>query len=58
LSVHSGKKFWKDTQGSWQHEMPGKTEGIIAIVNAIKDMGALLSLDISSCNLGQLALPD
>jgi hypothetical protein len=42
---------WVGPEGQEQDEKPGKPEGIIAIVNAIPDMGALTHLDISSNNL-------
>jgi hypothetical protein len=47
-SEQDGGAFWEHTDGRRQNENPGKAEGIIAIANAIKDMGALTSLDISS----------
>jgi hypothetical protein len=38
--------------GTKQMEHPGKPEGIIALANAIPDMGALTSLNLSSNHLG------
>jgi hypothetical protein len=43
--------------GTKQVEHPGKPEGIIALANAIPDMRALTSLNLSNNNLGQLVLP-
>jgi hypothetical protein len=39
------------TDGREQKEHPGKPDGLIALVNAIPDMGALTSLNISSNRL-------
>jgi Ran GTPase-activating protein (RanGAP) involved in mRNA processing and transport len=38
---------WVGPEGQEQDEKPGKREGIIAIANAIPDMGALAKFDIS-----------
>jgi hypothetical protein len=38
--------------GRKQNQHPGKPEGIIAIANAIPDMGALTKLDISRNDIG------
>jgi hypothetical protein len=38
---------WVGPEGQEQDEKPGKPEGIIAIANAIPDMGALTKFDIS-----------
>ena len=45
-----GKRQWVFTHadGTKQIEHPGKPEGIIALANAIPDMGALTRLDISN----------
>jgi hypothetical protein len=48
---------WVGPEGQEQDEKPGKPEGIIAIANAIPDIGAMTSLDVSSNNLGTLVLP-
>jgi hypothetical protein len=42
---------WVGPEGQEQDEKPGKREGIIAIANAIPDMGALTSLNLSSNRL-------
>jgi hypothetical protein len=42
---------YEHTDGRTQEEHPGKPDGIIAIANAIPDMRALTSLDLSSNNL-------
>ena len=42
---------FKHTDGREQKDKPGKPEGIIAIANAIPNMGALTSLNLSSNNL-------
>jgi hypothetical protein len=39
-----GVVFWKHTDGRQQIDSPRKVEGIGALVNAIKDMGALTSV--------------
>jgi hypothetical protein len=38
--------------GTVQEDNPGKPEGVIAIANAIPDMGALASLNLASNILG------
>jgi hypothetical protein len=43
---------WVGPEGRKQHEKPGKPEGIIAIANAIPDMGAMTSLNLSSNAIG------
>jgi hypothetical protein len=43
---------WVGLEGQEQNEKPGKPEGIIAIANAIPDMGALIKLDISNNRIG------
>jgi hypothetical protein len=43
---------WVGPEGQEQDEKPGNPEGIIAIVNAIPDMRALTSLNISSNTIG------
>jgi Ran GTPase-activating protein (RanGAP) involved in mRNA processing and transport len=43
---------YKHADGHKQKEKPGKPEGIIAIANAIPDMGALAKLDISRNHIG------
>jgi hypothetical protein len=45
---------YKDPGGEKHQQAPAgsKPEGIIVLANAIKDMGALTSLDISSNNIG------
>ena len=45
------EKVYKHTDGREQKDKPGKPEGIIAIANAIPDMRALTSLDLSSNKL-------
>jgi Ran GTPase-activating protein (RanGAP) involved in mRNA processing and transport len=42
---------YRHTDGRTQKDKPAKAEGIIAIANAIPDMGALTKLDISSNSL-------
>jgi hypothetical protein len=42
---------WVGPEGQEQDAKPGKPEGIIAIANAIPDMGALTSLNLSLNNL-------
>jgi hypothetical protein len=39
---------YRHTDGREQKDKPGKPEGIIAIANAIPDMGALTSLNLAS----------
>jgi hypothetical protein len=51
-------KEYTHTDGSKQDQHPGKPEGIIALANAIPDMRALTSLDVSKNNLGLLATED
>jgi hypothetical protein len=46
-----GYDWYKHTNGADQKEHPGKAEGIIALANAIPDMGALMKFDISMNNL-------
>jgi hypothetical protein len=47
------------TDGRTQKEHPGKPDGIIAIANAIPDMGAMTSLDISNNSIGLIDIfPD
>jgi hypothetical protein len=52
----TGNFHWKHTDGRTQEHTPAegevKPEGIIATANAISDMGALTSLDISKNGLG------
>jgi hypothetical protein len=43
---------FKHIDGTVQGDKPGKPEGIIAIANAIPDVGALITLDISSNVIG------
>ena len=43
--------LYRHTDGTEQKGNPGKPEGIIAIANAIPDMGALTSLNLSSNDL-------
>jgi hypothetical protein len=43
---------WVGPEGQEQDETPGKPEGIIAIANAIPDMGAMTSLNLASNSLG------
>ena len=43
-----GEEVYKHTDGREQMDNPGKPEGIIAIANAIPDMGALTSLNLAS----------
>jgi hypothetical protein len=43
---------WVGPDGQEQHEKPGKPDGIIAIANAIPDMGALTCLNLASNSLG------
>jgi hypothetical protein len=45
------EEWYGHTDGREQKDKPGKPEGIIAIANAIPDMGALTSLNLSSNNL-------
>jgi Ran GTPase-activating protein (RanGAP) involved in mRNA processing and transport len=42
---------WVGPEGQEQDDKPGKSEGIIAIANAIPDMGAMTSLNLASNNL-------
>jgi hypothetical protein len=42
---------YKHIDGTVQGDNPGKPEGVIALANAIPDMGALSKFDISNCNL-------
>jgi hypothetical protein len=44
-------KEYTHTDGSKQDQHPGKPEGIIALANAIPDMGAMTSLNLASNNL-------
>jgi hypothetical protein len=47
------------TDGQVQAEEPGQeAKGVIAVVNAIKDMRALTSLNLASNSLGELVLPE
>jgi Leucine-rich repeat (LRR) protein len=58
---YEGLEVYKHTDGREQKDNPGKPEGSIAIANAIPDMRALTSLNLSSNDIGQLAqgaLPD
>ena len=41
-------KEYTHTDGSKQDQHPGKPEGIIALANAIPDMGAMTSLNLAS----------
>jgi hypothetical protein len=43
---------YRHTDGREQKDRPGKPEGIIAIANAIPDMGAMVSLNLASNDLG------
>jgi hypothetical protein len=43
---------YRHTDGREQKDKPGKPEGILAVANAIPDMGALHSLDLSDNGLG------
>jgi hypothetical protein len=45
-------EFFAHADGSKQIEEPGKPEGIIALANAIPDMGAMTSLNLASNKLG------
>jgi hypothetical protein len=45
---NDGRNPWVGPDGQEQHEKPGKPEGIIAIADAIPNMGALTSLNLSS----------
>jgi hypothetical protein len=47
-----GYGWYTQTNGKDQKEHPGKPEGIIALANAIPNMGALTSLDISNNRVG------
>ena len=46
------EEVYKHTDGREQKGKPGKPEGIIAIANAIPDMGAMMSLNLASNDLG------
>jgi hypothetical protein len=46
-----GRGPWIGPDGQEQNEKPGKPEGIIAIANAIPNMGALSVLNLSNCEL-------
>jgi hypothetical protein len=46
-----GQEKWTSADGTKADANPGTPEGIIAIANAIPDMGALTSLNLSSNNL-------
>ena len=48
---YSREEVYRHTDGREQKNKPGKPEGIIAIANAIPDMRALTSLNLSSNNL-------
>jgi hypothetical protein len=48
---HDGQKVYTHTDGREQTDKPGKPEGIIALANAIPDMRALTSLNLSLNNL-------
>jgi Leucine-rich repeat (LRR) protein len=53
-----GNGEYKDPDGEYHEALPaGSSDGVIAIANAIPDMGALLSLNLASNNLGELVLP-
>jgi hypothetical protein len=43
---------YRHTDGREQSDNPGKPEGLIAIANAIPDMGAMTSLNLASNKLG------
>jgi hypothetical protein len=53
ISVWGAQNFpiYKHSDGREQKEHPGEPEGIIAVANAIKDMGAMTSLNLSSSGL-------
>jgi hypothetical protein len=51
-SFDNRRERYKHTDGREQKEKPGKPEGIIAIANAIPDMGAMTSLNLASNELG------
>jgi hypothetical protein len=46
------EEVYRHTDGREQRDRPGKPEGIIAIANAIPDMGAMMSLNLASNDLG------
>jgi hypothetical protein len=46
-----GRPIYQPLGGAWQFECP-KLEGVIAIANAIPDMGAMTSLSLASNHLG------
>jgi hypothetical protein len=50
---YKGKSYqeYAHLDGSRQKDHPGRPDGIIAVANAIPDMGALTSLNLSSNNL-------
>jgi hypothetical protein len=47
-----GTGGYKHTDGREQKDNPGKPEGIIAIANAIPDLGALSSLNLALNSIG------
>jgi hypothetical protein len=48
----SYQMYREQKSGREQKGRPGKPEGVIALANAIPDMGALTSLDISNNKIG------
>jgi hypothetical protein len=53
VNCNTYELVYNHTDGREQKDKPGKPEGIIAIANAIPDMGALAKLDISNNYNGQ-----
>jgi hypothetical protein len=48
----TGGKEWTHSDGAKVTENPGNPEGVVAIANALPDMGALSSLNLSTNNIG------
>jgi hypothetical protein len=46
------EEVYRHTDGREQKDKPGNPEGIIAVANAIPDMGAMTSLNLASNHLG------
>jgi hypothetical protein len=54
-----GDGEYSDPNGKCHKALPaGSSDGVIAIVNAIPDMGALSVLNLAENNLGELVLPE